>query len=368
MNPFQFEKFSEERLNYMASFDVEKWYDSINEFTFRTIFIPLSIEQATALVNHYQQFQNSKQGVYTLKNEESIAELVNTLDLGIKSLGCHSFVRLSTRSPKDAAQSSVQTVSKEFDRLAAERAGKTECEDERARCNDLLRAIYKTSIEAMRISSGKEAVELLLKSERIFVDLVKAIPVDHWDMKIILREFSQGLNPELEFRSFAVGRKLTAISQYNDILYYPFMKDREVRKRIVTSICSYWEKASKCVDYEYCVVDFVLKSVGSGEVKIIEINPFGTMTGPSLFQWEYDRSILQGGLDLFGDLKDCKPFPLNSGIIEERFEEFPDTTLRVRGEIPERTDSELIGVLHPDMQSLLSREQSRKGEKTCMLM
>merc|ERR1719189_2538238 len=40
--------------------------------------------------------------------------------------------------------------------------------------------------------------------------------------------------------------------------------------------------------------------------KVIELNPFGPMTGASLFQWNSDRRILQGGKDLFGDLDDCE--------------------------------------------------------------
>jgi hypothetical protein len=37
---------------------------------------------------------------------------------------------------------------------------------------------------------------------------------------------------------------------------------------------------------------------------VVEVNPFGRMTGSSLWSWEGERRRLQGGLDFYGDLDD----------------------------------------------------------------
>eukprot|EP00010_Vexillifera_abyssalis_P001945 CAMPEP_0201562084 /NCGR_PEP_ID=MMETSP0173_2-20130828/79139_1 /ASSEMBLY_ACC=CAM_ASM_000268 /TAXON_ID=218659 /ORGANISM="Vexillifera sp., Strain DIVA3 564/2" /LENGTH=135 /DNA_ID=CAMNT_0047976623 /DNA_START=461 /DNA_END=869 /DNA_ORIENTATION=- len=52
------------------------------------------------------------------------------------------------------------------------------------------------------------------------------------------------------------------------------------------------------------VIDFaVIPNNKESKIKVIELNPFGKMTGPSLFSWEYDRRILQGNVDIWGDLE-----------------------------------------------------------------
>merc|ERR1712205_294566 len=42
------------------------------------------------------------------------------------------------------------------------------------------------------------------------------------------------------------------------------------------------------------------------QARIIELNPFGPVTGASLFCWTGDRRLLQGGRDLYGDLSECE--------------------------------------------------------------
>merc|ERR1712217_808345 len=57
------------------------------------------------------------------------------------------------------------------------------------------------------------------------------------------------------------------------------------------------------------VVDFLVVPLGNScedgqmSAKVVELNPFGPMTGASLFSWTSDRRVLQCGKDLYGDLE-----------------------------------------------------------------
>lgn len=52
------------------------------------------------------------------------------------------------------------------------------------------------------------------------------------------------------------------------------------------------------------IIDLAVLDKGQGDIVVIELNPFGPNTGPSLFSWQGDRRLLQGGLDVYGDLEE----------------------------------------------------------------
>lgn len=73
-------------------------------------------------------------------------------------------------------------------------------------------------VKKMIVHSGKEAVELLGASHRIWQDVNAALDsvekIDSFEMYVVVREWAQ-IHPSLEFRGFVYERKLNALSSYN---------------------------------------------------------------------------------------------------------------------------------------------------------
>ena len=76
----------------------------------------------------------------------------------------------------------------------------------------------------MKVQSGNDALELLIKSNRVFQDLNKSISFgeDYYQSKLILRQWIDEVvdHPEMEFRCFVHKRKMTAVTQYFHDTYF----------------------------------------------------------------------------------------------------------------------------------------------------
>ena len=96
--------------------------------------------------------------------------------------GC--FVRLSTRSPKDAAMPTREA----YEREVARRADVDMPEDMDAAVNSQLRAFFEVGVHALRVRDAEAALELLLTSERVHRDLQDALLADALDeMRVAIR-------------------------------------------------------------------------------------------------------------------------------------------------------------------------------------
>eukprot|EP01112_Ceratiomyxa_fruticulosa_P011216 TRINITY_DN302_c1_g1_i3.p1 TRINITY_DN302_c1_g1~~TRINITY_DN302_c1_g1_i3.p1 ORF type:complete len:434 (-),score=73.12 TRINITY_DN302_c1_g1_i3:1008-2309(-) len=389
-NPFQLSGPSSiEKTQYMAKFDVEKWYEQMEAETFKTTFIPLTLGMGQSFVHHFQQYALDRKGSFTEVDQRNILLMTELIDTVIQNeMNGSAFVRLSTRSPKDAALSNTDNFRKlVFEELKTLNGGETEPSNEQELANNRLRAICKAGNHIMKISNGDEAMKLLLDSERIFRDLLNTLEcygkretttnennnttnnennennnIDQVIMNVIIREFVP-IDPELEFRGFVFHRKLTALSQYNDMLYYPF--DKDFVFQIISSICSYWETISHKVPFDMCIVDFVIlpsrgESAVKLSVKVVEINPFGLVTGSSLFNWSEreDRLLIQGGEDFFGDLKIAtereSEEPNSQEVSTESFytishPSWPSVSFRMNQSIPSRVRMEYVHALFGDV-------------------
>lgn len=91
---------SEQYQQMMEETYLEKYFNAIQSFSFPAIFRPLSRNQAKAINSFHQQ-----KGTYTSwKDNENLRELEKDIEETMTKAGWKSiFVRLSSRSPKDAA-------------------------------------------------------------------------------------------------------------------------------------------------------------------------------------------------------------------------------------------------------------------------
>jgi hypothetical protein len=99
--------------------------------------------------------------------------------------------------------------------------------------NSIGHAMIIATNKMMKVDNSKDALELLIKSSRIYEDLQKNISFgkQHYKSKLILRQWIPEIvdHPEREFRCFVHQKNLNAVTQYFSDTYFPeLLKNKEV--------------------------------------------------------------------------------------------------------------------------------------------
>jgi len=201
----------------------ERYWEQIRPFTFRSTFVPLPLEAAGALVQAHQQWKATPhhQQDQWKDNLPVLATLTKSIDAAMRSLGVdQAFVRLSSRSPKDAALSRPGFRAL----LEAELQKVKEAGGNRSTSliNQQLHALYRASTVALKVSSGEEGVQLLVESPRIQCDLEEVVKEKKSDFNVVVRAWGD-FDVDLEFRAFIFNRKLAAVTQYNEFNILSFL-------------------------------------------------------------------------------------------------------------------------------------------------
>jgi len=153
----------------------------------------------------------------------------------------------------------------------------------------------------LRVRTGREAMCLLLSSERVFIDLVLALSSstadagDKWQTSLILRDWEEGLRHDWEFRCFVCEKRLTAISQYNHYCVFEDVKQAAESgsgESLRKEIRAFWRRVQNNVNPRSYVMDVC--KLNNGEWKVIEVNPFAPTTGGALYCWRADGATLRG--------------------------------------------------------------------------
>lgn len=286
-DPFSLPTFGSERWEYCAQFDVERWYPQLAEHTFETTWVALERRAAEALRRRYRHRHLGGEA----PGEEDgrlLDELEGRLDQemagrGWKQEGC--FVRLSSRSPKDVGlERAARAMTPE--ELRTEGKGAEEI-------NDAMRALMRACGESLRVANGREALELLGSSERVFTDLHReeeqAKLSGEWRCQVVCRRW-EPVDPEAEWRCFVSRGVLVAAAQYNDQLCYPQLAGApEAVDDAVARMQQLFAVVGPLVNHSYYVIDFALSA---NRCWVVELNPAGPVTGASLFNWTSDRRLL----------------------------------------------------------------------------
>lgn len=319
-NPFELSS-PIETTQYMEAFDVEKWYPLVSSATFRTQFCGVRFEEAVACVYHYQHYILCWRGEKDLwqvdKHAAIISELTDRIQRVMDDMDdCRAgyFVRMSCRSPKDVTLDVQNT--KLLRCVLAELKGEDEDStadmprnqvvdrlshllDDETAPNMAIHALLRVSSKLLRATNAEEAISLLLASERVYSDFLHVIKLcemndDYeWKMKVVVREWDERVDLSNEFRCFVVGSDMTAISQYCESVYYEqwSRQEEQIKELLVTAWNQIKEPLTK--HYKAVVLDFALFPENE-EVRLIEVNPFGPMTGEACFDWNQDRNVLLG--------------------------------------------------------------------------
>jgi hypothetical protein len=334
---------AKERIAEDENFIVENWYPYLKDFTAQTHFISLCFEEVEAIIIYYRQAylnrnELSKNHVEVLKSLEEKIKKIQIKDLNYQPF----FVRLSIRSPKDGESckniNKSEKIEEEYLKIKKKwKPHEWKLHEFKNDTNMILDSentctLSEEDIEAnfklishfkfcdkynLKCESSEDAMNLILSSERVYVDLINFLKyrlnVDKYEsqeeknliknlknIQISIRKWVE-IDSLYEFRCFVKNNKLTAISQYNPyIIVEEFLCDGnlfQIRDKIFT----FWnekvkEKISFLNDY---VIDLAILSDNS--VYVIELNPFKKTTGASFFNWTLDLQLLEGNLLIEGE-------------------------------------------------------------------
>jgi len=340
--------------------DLEAWFEDLQAYTFPAKFIPLSRDDASALMAWHWHLKRGQD--VAMEVEERIVDLTAQIHEASGSFGKSAeagevgeveepgafppvFVKLSCRSPKDAASRQVQARQLAKQRLLQWREDHTGALPD---ANTLADAIYAGAVGCLRCDSAHEVVETLCTSERVCEDDIPlALSHDKWSQHIVLRPWAD-IRTEQEFRAFVIGGRITAVCQYFSSVFYPAIAERkdEIRALISNFFEQIRDKVPIRTPADY-VIDLAV-NVDEGVCNIIEFNPFGEEedgmgTGTIMFDTDkqVDRAIIFGRLEEgsgagVGDVRhsgECRGEDVDGGFVL-RVVEGPvqGAEARIRGE------------------------------------
>jgi hypothetical protein len=324
----------EDILRERAPFELDVYYPWLAPFTMRTEFVSVSVDEV-------QVWRKWNRGATLFPTELKVMSgLRNRLDRAIKLFqppadvlkqeqACHplhrtwgAFVRLCTRSPKDAVDKMetqlLPRLALELDTLAlnkrsnsssssttttgtAEQQHEKKADTKKGKAEELsdddrMLALRRSFMRVMKVQTGDEALQIFMNSYRTISDLKRAVDFldqsPSWNMKLIVREFVD-MDPAYEFRGFVHNKKLTALSQYFSDSSFSYVTSNtnsipdRAREFFTANIAPLLPDT-----HANCILDFV---VAPGRVYVVELNPWSIRTGPCLFDWEADLNVLREG-------------------------------------------------------------------------
>ncbi|CAF2390475.1 unnamed protein product [Rotaria sp. Silwood2] len=283
---------SETYRKMMNETQFEYYYDIIKQWTFPSAILPMNEDDIKALHDGHLLFKNSSLDDDDKKTEECFQHYPQLFKLSNAIDSCDIqrpiFIRLSTRSPKDA----ILLLNKEKSKRLFQKVLHEMEPDNTSERNRRLIALDETSIRFLAVNDGFHAIQLLLASERIQDDLISCS-----SLNLIIRQFIfDRRNLKSEFRAFIFKHQLTALTQYNEYIF-----DKNLLKRkdfILKSIKDFFqnEHVLERIPYENCILDLILieNENNNYQIFICEINPLAEFAGTGLFSWLNDRDILLG--------------------------------------------------------------------------
>ena len=268
-------------LEEWTTYDLDHYYAHVAELTFAARFFPINTKHLLHILTRDE---------LNADEERSRDELVQDLTdvLASEQMGGRGFVKLSTRSPKDA----VDHLSSTLDLLRTEIAGLLN-RVEAPTAQQLIIAQQQAFFNAMCVQSGEQAIELLAKSGRVVSDLVRwCALLPERSIRVVVRPFVM-IPPWAEFRCFVYERQLTAATQYVSHLFFPdelVAHEQDLSRQLQIFAARVISKLP-----EKAFRSFILDAaLWDSHEWLIELNPFGPLTGAGLFDWEKDSAQLHG--------------------------------------------------------------------------
>ncbi|ETO11958.1 hypothetical protein RFI_25418 [Reticulomyxa filosa] len=325
--PTESEEKAKEMLLQRREVEMHNYYEYIKPFTYPTEFVYITMDEAEALRQYFRQGKVDEQDESTLhfkKLKEKITDALKQLEAkdekqvdnkeqnekenenkySKKENINHGkyFIRLSTRSPKDAVDK-PPFIPKLME-LLTDRF----CNDEKdweiyQDLNQRLIGLHECFSKVMCVSTLEEILDLLSYSNRCVSDIRRLVTHKHllteenggWQLYLVIRKF-EFIPIQNEFRCFVYNRKITAVTQY-----FPHCLFEQIAKNKleILDLIQQFFQTELFRDKQYilpvddCILDLNV-DLTTKQVKIIELNPFALTTGSGFYHWVDDKSILYG--------------------------------------------------------------------------
>lgn len=282
---------------YFFAGAMNEWFDKLKDLTFDSAFVPVTAAEARQMIEYWRVAGSKLVAAADdpVVVPAALSGLVERVDAVIHSqFPAGAFVKLSTRSPKDSTTVFRKAARRFRERLTAGGGRIVEAipttED-----NARLVAFQEEMVKAAVVTSGAEAVAILLDSARVAGDLMYALDEgpSAAPISIVVRAWSARVTPQCEFRAFVHERRVTAMAQYWHTLYVPELA--AVRERVVADCLALFERIKDSLPVPSGMLD--LAWLGPSEVVLIELNPLLQelrFSPPGLFDYFRDADVLTG--------------------------------------------------------------------------
>ena len=203
-------------------------------WTIRSEVVKFTPVEAKAIVSCWKRdFQRKEHDGPVLPESQieipaNLNGLIDRLSSSTSSLSPEkgAFIKLSTRSPKDSLVA--------FDKARKAYQSCVGSLGENPQVNDKLHLLSTKVGESLLVKNGKEAINLLISSDRVGEDLEYALEKSDEDFTksicLVLQEWVD-IPQWAEFRGFVSKGKMTAIGRYNFFVRSPHLKEKVTRIR-----------------------------------------------------------------------------------------------------------------------------------------
>ncbi|XP_046350121.2 cell division cycle protein 123-like [Haliotis rufescens] len=289
--------------NSVLDVNTEKWMHILKELTFPTELCPLKIEEARLFVQIFEDCYRNLDSEQicdvnwrdTLTSDgkiiiEDVTQRLESVMNKFTARDGFAFVKTSSRSAKDAPM--VQRRFKDvYHKYLMELP-----EDKQKNENIQITCLLKAGFEGLKVKTAEEVVDMILRSERIYQDMLLALEIKgRFEENFVVRKFVD-IDVDMEFRGFVFGGELVALSQYNYLIFSQRLLD--TRDHLKDILCKYFNDKVRPMMKEgefptAYIIDFAVCENGD-KLWVIEINPFAETTDGGLFSWQHERHLLEG--------------------------------------------------------------------------
>ena len=222
---------------------IENWPPELMRLSFATRLFRLTPVERDNLSLLFEAYNGGQAQI----DEATINSLRQQLTEEIAHFPHGAFVKLSSRSPKDA---------------------------------------WDARDQKWKVFEGSAALQWFAESERIHDDLCAA-RTSNEPVYIAIREW-RDICPQDEWRVFIKERRIVAVSQYDYYNSYPNMHG-EIGS-IRWAIDQFWPTLKAALHLDTVIADLWVRSNAHEtgrvwEARLIEINPYGNWTDPCLLDW-----------------------------------------------------------------------------------
>ena len=273
------------------SVDMDVWYPFLKSITFKTYFIPLKYREAEAILNYNFYRNKNMKDKFTKEDTKILKNLQKKVDYFFETyddLKNGAMFRLSGRSGKDMDyydNKKIMALYEENLEKVSKKLGKDKTD-----LNTKYVAIT-TLMNRFKVNNGKDVLNVLLTSERLFLDLKDWL--NHGGREqMILRKWDDSLCSDKEFRAFIQNNELKAICQDERFaLFQDLVDNKDLYEKLIND---YFKTAlqplMKIPNY---IADFCI--LKNNEVKLIEFSPFLRCTSACLFRWDINHDEMLHG-------------------------------------------------------------------------